>query len=48
MFAGLGLPTSRIEQLKVEAKELQIKAKAKDQGKNLTLQANKSGSDAVS
>ena len=38
IFAGLGLPTSRIEELKSSTKELQSKIKVKDDARNLTLQ----------
>ena len=37
MFSGLGLPDSRIQQLRNEAKESQAKAQKKDQERNLTL-----------
>ena len=35
MFAGMGLPTTRIDQLKLDTKELQSKIKIKDDQVNL-------------
>jgi cell division GTPase FtsZ len=37
MFSGLGLPTSRIDQLKKDTVALQSKVKARDEQRNLTL-----------
>ena len=37
MFSGLGLPESRVEQLKTEAKELKAKSEKKDEERNLAL-----------
>jgi len=48
IFSGLGLPTSRIEQLKTETKELQSKIKLKDESRNLTLQLDTGVNDTVS
>jgi cell division GTPase FtsZ len=48
MFSGLGLPAGRIEQLKSETKELQSKAKNKDDSRNLTLQLDTGTSETVS
>ncbi len=48
MFSGLGLPSSRIEQLKNETKELQSKVKTKDDSRNLTLQLETGANETVS
>ena len=48
IFSGLGLPTSRITQLKDETKELQSKVKNKDDNRNLTLQLETGINDTVS
>jgi hypothetical protein len=48
MFSGLGLPSSRIDQLKNETKELQSKVKSKDDSRNLTLQLETSANETVS
>lgn len=48
MFSGLGLPASRIDQLKNETKELQSKVKNKDESRNLTLQLESSTNETVS
>jgi lysozyme family protein len=37
MFSGLGLPESRIEHLKNEAKAQIVKSEAKDEQRNLSL-----------
>jgi cell division GTPase FtsZ len=47
MFSGLGLPASRIEQLKKDTKELQSKVKAKDAERNLTLNLDTGASESV-
>jgi cell division GTPase FtsZ len=47
-FSGLGLPNSRVEQLKSETKELQAKVKVKDESRNLTLQLDTGMGNAVS
>lgn len=48
MFSGLGLPASRIDQLKTETKELQSRVKNKDDARNLTLQLDTNASETVS
>jgi cell division GTPase FtsZ len=47
-FAGLGMPIERLDQLKNETKELQLKVKAKDDARNLTLQLDTGKNEAVS
>lgn len=53
IFAGLGLPASRVEQLKKDAKELEEVNKQKDEARNLTLSLDtgvdetKSKADAI-
>jgi len=47
IFSGLGLPSSRIDQLKNETKELKIKVKNKDDNRNLTLNLD-TGNETVS
>lgn len=46
-FSGLGLPSSRVDQLKTETKELQAKVKQKDEARNLTLNID-TGHDSIS
>lgn len=48
MFSGLGLPNSRVEQLKAETKELQSKVKEKDDSRNLTLNLDTGVNETVS
>lgn len=48
MFAGLGLPSARVDQLKNETKELQSKVKTKDDSRNLTLQLDTGVNETVS
>lgn len=48
MFSGLGLPTSRVEQLKKDTLDLQSKVKSKDDGRNLTLQLDTGTNSTVS
>lgn len=48
MFSGLGLPTSRVEQLKKEAKEHMQVSKGKDEQRNLTLNLETGTNDTVS
>lgn len=48
IFSGLGLPASRITQLKEETKELQSKVKDKDDKRNLTLQLETGTNETVS
>lgn len=47
LFSGLGLPSSRVEQLKTETKELQSKVKSKDESRNLTLQLDSGATETV-
>ncbi len=47
-FSGLGMPNSRVESLKKDARELMSKAKGKDEGRNLTLQLDTGTNDTVS
>lgn len=47
-FSGLGLPTSRIDQLKKDANELQSVTKGKDQNRNLSLDLNTGTNETVS
>jgi cell division GTPase FtsZ len=47
-FAGLGLPEERIAGLKKETAELQLKAKVKDEQRNLNLQLNTGTNETVS
>ena len=47
IFSGLGLPASRIDQLKSETKELQNKVKVKDDARNLTLNLD-TGNETIS
>lgn len=48
MFSGLGLPASRVEQLKNDTKELKTKVKTKDDGRNLTLHLDTGTNETVS
>ena len=48
MFSGLGLPSSRVEQLKSETRELQSKVKDKDESRNLTLNLDTGVNETVS
>jgi cell division GTPase FtsZ len=48
MFSGLGLPISRVEQLKNDTLELKSKVKTKDDGRNLTLQLDTGANETVS
>jgi cell division GTPase FtsZ len=48
LFSGLGLPNSRVEQLKSETKELQSKVKDKDDSRNLTLNLDTGVNETVS
>lgn len=48
MFSGLGLPASRVEQLKNDTKELKSKVKGKDDARNLTLQLDTGTNETVS
>jgi cell division GTPase FtsZ len=47
-FCGLGLPASRLDQLKNETKELQSKVRSKDDVRNLTLQLDTGKNETVS
>lgn len=47
-FSGLGLPSSRVEQLKKDTVELQSKVKGKDEQRNLTLQLDSGVNETVS
>ena len=48
MFSGLGLPASRVEQLKNDAKELKSQVKNKNDVRNLTLQLDTGTNETVS
>jgi hypothetical protein len=48
MFSGLGLPASRVEQLKNDTKDLKSKVKTKDDGRNLTLHLDTGTNETVS
>lgn len=48
MFSGLGLPASRVEQLKQETKELSSKVKDKDDSRKLTLELDTGVNETVS
>jgi cell division GTPase FtsZ len=48
MFSGLGLPASRVEQLKNDTKELQLKVKGKDDARNLTLNLDTGTNETIS
>lgn len=47
MFSGVGLPESRVTQLKNETKELQDKVKSKDEGRKLTLNLDTGANETV-
>lgn len=47
IFSGLGLPASRIDQLKLETKDQQSKVKVKDEARNLTLTLD-TGNETIS
>jgi cell division GTPase FtsZ len=47
-FTGMGLPVSRVEQLKEETKDLQQRSKVKDDGRNLTLSLDTGTNETVS
>lgn len=48
IFSGLGLPVSRVDQLKSETKELEGKIKNKNDSRNLTLQLDTGVNETVS
>ena len=48
MFSGLGLPESRVTQLKKDAKEHMQTVKGKDEQRNLTLQLDTGVNETVS
>lgn len=48
MFSGLGLPDSRVQQLKKEAQEYAQRIKNKNDGRNLTLKLDTGTDEAVS
>ena len=48
MFSGLGLPSSRVEQLKKESQEEALKAKGRDQTRNLSLNLDTGVEEATS
>jgi len=48
MFSGLGLPGSRVEQLRNDVKELQSKVKSKDEARNLNLNLDTGTNDTIS
>jgi cell division GTPase FtsZ len=48
MFSGLGLPASRVDQLKKEAKEHTQSVKGKDEARNLNLQLDTGTTESVS
>lgn len=48
MFSGLGLPASRVEQLKNDTKELKTRVKNKDDSRNLTLHLDTGTNETVS
>ena len=48
IFSGLGLPATRVDQLKSEIKELQSKVKDKDDSRKLTLELDTGTSETVS
>jgi len=47
IFSGLGLPSSRIDQLKKDTLELQSKIKVKDEQRNLTLNLDTGTSETI-
>lgn len=48
MFSGLGLPASRVDQLKTETKDLQSKVRDKEDSRKLTLELDTGVSETVS
>lgn len=48
MFSGLGLPATRVEQLKAETKELAMKVKDKDDSRKVTLELDTGVNETVS
>lgn len=48
MFSGLGLPVSRVDQLKTETKDLQSKVRDKEDSRKLTLELDTGVSETVS
>ncbi len=48
MFAGLGLPDSRVAQLRKETQELQANVKTKDEARNLTLNLDTGTNETIS
>jgi hypothetical protein len=48
MFSGLGLPESRVNQLKMEAQTLAAKVKEKEVERNLTLKLDTGAEETVS
>lgn len=48
MFSGLGLPATRVEQLKTETKELALKVKDKDDSRKVTLELDTGVNETVS
>lgn len=48
IFSGLGLPSSRVDQLKKETLELQSKVKNKDDNRNLSLHLDTGANETVS
>ena len=48
MFSGLGLPISRVDQLKKEAQEHTQNVKGKDEARNLNLQLDTGTNETVS
>lgn len=48
MFSGVGLPESRVTQLKNESKELQEKVKSKDESRKVNLTINTGSNETVS
>jgi len=47
-FSGLGLPSSRVDQLKKDTAELQTKVKSKDEQRNLTLHLDTGTNETIS
>ena len=48
MFSGLGLPASRVDQLKAETKDLQSKVRNKEDSRKLTLELDTGVSETIS
>lgn len=48
MFSGLGLPATRVDQLKAETKELALKVKDKDDSRKVTLELDTGVNETVS